>query len=153
MQPASMSDTNDLERYLAEQTQLPLEEVSEIYRAGIPWSIPLQALQRMAEQDAHELGVSVEAAARALGQLADLDGAHLKALTAQAQQAVSRVGSTVPFFDIPEVQAITDHPIIRDLLYYSERVALRVGEAESWKVVAVYMALLDYAREHPDWTG
>ena len=93
----------------------------------------------------------METAARALCQLADLEGAHLKALTAQAQQAVSRAGSAVPCFDIPEVQAITNHPIMRDLLYYSERVALRVGETESWKVFAVYMALLQYAEEHPEW--
>lgn len=152
MRQASTTDSNDLERYLAEQTQLPLEEVSEIYRAGIPWPIPLKALQRMAEHDAHASGVSVETAARALGQLADLEGAHLKALTEQAQQALSRVGSAVPCFDIPEVQTIADHPLIRDLLHYSERVALRVGEAESWKVFAIYVALLQYAEEHPDWT-
>ena len=97
MRQAAMSDPNDPERYLAEQTQLPLEEVSEIYRAGIPWPIPLQALQRMAEQDAHALGVSVEAAARALGQLADLEGEYLKALTAQAQQAVFIFGWLMNF--------------------------------------------------------
>jgi hypothetical protein len=148
-----MADSDDLARYLAEQTQLPVEEVTEIYRAGVPWPILFKELARLAQQDAHAAGVSVETAAKAIDQLCNLEGAHLKALVKTAEQAVARVGSVVPFFDMPEVQAVTNHFIMRDLLQYSERVALRVGESESWKVFAIYLALLDYAQEHPDWAG
>jgi hypothetical protein len=49
------------------------------------------------------------------------------------------------------VQAFADHSVIRDLLHYSERVAPRVGEPESWKVFAIYLALLQYAQEYPEW--
>ena len=70
----------------------------------------------MAEQDGHAAGVSVETAAKALSQLCDLERAHLKALVKAAVQDVARVGSALPFFDIPEFQAIADHPITRDML-------------------------------------
>lgn len=147
-----MSDLDDLARYLTEQTQLPVGEVTDIYRAGVPWPILFRDLERLAQEDAHAAGVPQETAARALDQLCDLEGAHLQALAKAAELAVARVGLTVvPFFDMPEVQAIADHPIIRNLLYYSERVALRVGESEPWKVFTIYLALLQYAWEHPDW--
>jgi hypothetical protein len=148
-----MEDSENIARYLAEHTQLPLDDVIEIYRAGAPWPMLFKDLDRMAEQDAHAAAVPVDTAAKALDQLCDLEGAHMKALVEQAQHAVARAGLTVPSFDMPEVQAVADHPTIRDLLHYSERVALRVGEAESWKVFAIYLALLQYAWEYPDWGG
>ena len=38
----------------------------------------------------------------------------MKALVEEAQHVVSQVESAVPFFDIPEVQAVADHPIMRE---------------------------------------
>jgi len=146
-----MSDSIDIEHYLAEQTQWPLEEVAEIYRAGTPWPILYKNLEHMAHQDARAAGVSVETAMKALDQVCDMEAAHLNTLVKQAQEAATRAGSDSPVFDLPEVQAIGDHPLIRDWLNYSERVALRVGETESWKVLVIYMKLLNYAWEHPDW--
>ncbi len=146
-----MADSNGIEYYLAEQTQLSVEEVTEIYRAGAPWPILFKELERMAQEDAHAAGVPVETAAKAIDELCDLEGAQLIALVKDAEQAVAQAGLTVPDLEMPEVQAIVNHPYMRELLNYSERVALRVGEAESWKVFAIYLALLRYAWEHPEW--
>ena len=148
-----MSNSDEIEHYLATQTQWPLDDVTDIYRAGAPWPIIFKELARMAEQDALATGVPVETVTKVLDQLCDLEGAHLKALVEQAQYAVSRVGRTVPFLDIPEVQAITDRSVMRDVWRYSERVAIRVGGTEPVKVFAIYLVLLQFAWEHPDWAG
>ena len=143
-----MADSDDIEHYLAEQTQLPVEEVIDIYRAGLPWPIIYKQLNQMVARDAHAAGVTVETAAKALDQLCDMEGAALVALTELAKRATH---GKVPSVDLPEVQALLTHPLIRDMMYYSERVALRIGEADPWKVLSVYLGILTYAWEHPDW--
>ena len=52
-----MEDPDDLAHYLAEQTQLPVDEVTDIYPAGAPWPIVFKDLERAAQQDAHAIGV------------------------------------------------------------------------------------------------
>lgn len=146
-----MAGTTNIEHYLARHTQLPLEEVTEIYHAGAPWPILYNDLERMAQEDAQATGVPVEITSKALDQLCDIEAAQLKALIQEASPAVARDGLTVPFFDIPEMQALCAHPIIRDWLYYSERVALRVGESDVLVVFTVYLAILQYAWDHPEW--
>lgn len=146
-----MADTTSIEDYLATHTQLPLEEVTEIYHAGAPWPILYNDLERMAQEDAQATGVPVETAAKALDQLCDIEAAQMNALIKEVHSALTRHDHDVPCFDIPEVQALCAHPIIRDLLYYSKRVALRVGETDLLIVFAIYLFILQYAWDHPEW--
>lgn len=139
--------SNSPEEYIASQTQLPVEQVTEIVRAGIPWPIVFDELEQQAERDAQALGVPLETARKALDQLCDIEGASLVALTEQAKQAAQEV----PSLDLPEMHAILNHPLIRDMMYYSQRVALRVGETCLLKVLIVHLGILAYAWEHPDW--
>ena len=148
-----MAESIGIEQYLAEQTQLPLEEVEEMYRAGCPWPIIFKDLERMARQDAVAAGVPLATAQKALDQLCDMEGAHLTALAKDAERAMNRTGATMPNPDIPEVQAIYDHPIMRNMFEYSQRVALRIGQIEPWMVFALYLAILNYAWDHPDFEG
>ncbi|MEK7764382.1 MAG: hypothetical protein AAB433_22645 [Nitrospirota bacterium] len=146
-----MAGTTSIEHYLATHTQLPLEEVAEIYHAGAPWPILYNDLERMAHDDAQATGIPVETAAKALDQLCDIEATQIKVLIQEAEPAVACACFDVPFFDIPEVQALRAHPIIRDWLYYSERVALRVGESDVSIVFAIYLCILQYAWDHPEW--
>jgi len=146
-----MADSTTLERFLAEQTRLSQEEVAEIYRAGVPWPILYRDLEDMAKQDARAASVPLAIAEQALNQLLDLEGAHMTALTREAERAVARHGGISAACECPEVQACFDHPIMHEMVQYSERVALRVGVPETWKVFAIYAALLHYAWEHPEW--
>ena len=69
-----MEDSEHIARYLAEHTQLPLDEATEIYLAGVPWPIFFKELAQTAEQDAHATGVSVKTCVNALDQLCNLEG-------------------------------------------------------------------------------
>lgn len=109
----------------------------------------MKDVERLAQQDASAAGVPILSARYALNQLCELEGAQLVTLTEHAKAAA--VGREEEFFEVQEVQALVNHPLIRDLLYYTERVALRIGTQESWKVFAVYLAILDYAGTNPDW--
>lgn len=146
-----MEDATSIEHYLATHTQLPLEEVTEIYHAGTPWPILYNDLERMAQEDAQATGVTVERTAKALDQLCDIEAAQMNTLIQEVKPAVARQSLDVPIFDIPEIQALCAHPIIRDWLYYSERVALRVGESDVLVVFTVYLVILQYAWDHPEW--
>ena len=144
----------DLAHYLSEQTLMPMYEVMEIYQTGAPWPIIFKELERTAQEDAQASGCPVETTRKALDQLCDIEGAQLKALAKDAERAVVQLEHTVPFFELPKFHTILDqHPFIQDMWQYSARVAVRVGGTETWKVFAVYLALLQYAWEHPEWAG
>lgn len=142
-----MCESEHVTLYLADQTHLPLDDVVAIYHAGIPWPIVFDELEQQAGRDAQALGVPLHTARKALDQLCEIEGASLIALTERARQAAQ----DMPSFDLPEIHAILNHSLIRDMMYYSQRVALRIGETDTWKVLIVYLGILVYAWEHPDW--
>jgi hypothetical protein len=50
------------EQYVSQLTQLPLPVVASIYRAGRPWPVALDDFDRVAQQEANDLNISLDQA-------------------------------------------------------------------------------------------
>lgn len=124
-----MSDSNGIECYLAEQTQPPLDVVTEIYRAGTAWPT---------------FGGSIEHAASAVETWCQEEEQRLAVLFDQAQDAIDQ-----PWFE-HALTALAEFPALQQMIDYSRGVALLTGD-EVVSVFAVHLAVLGYAIEHPDW--
>lgn len=142
-----MTDPTYIETFFADRmlTRIPLEQVLRIYRVGRPWPLISNELERLAEQDAEAMGVSVGTAGHALDQLYRFDAESWKEMTEIATKALDQGNLEHAIFDV-----MVEHPWARRMIDYSQHVAQLIGESPLI-VLDLYIRILEYAELHPDW--
>lgn len=139
-----MSQWIGLVAHLMSRTGLPLEDVGRIFKAGWPWPLIVETIERRVALYAHTFGVSREQAEEAVESWCQEEERHIASLHERAMESIGQ-----PWFE-DAMTALARVPTLRAMIDYSSGVALLTGD-EVASVFAIHLAVLGYANEHPNW--
>jgi hypothetical protein len=130
--------------YLMSRTGLSHEEVVRIYKAGAPWPLLTQSINRRVSLYAHMFGISMEQARAAVEAWCAEEEERIATLYERATESIGQ-----PWFE-GAITALTEFPALQAMIDYSSGVTLLTGD-ELASVLAIHLAVLGYATEHTDW--